>query len=222
MRIVNWNCNGKFREKFKHLDEFCADILVIEECEDPNKYIETDYYKFAKNYFWIGENPNKGLGIFAKRNIKIKKLHWKAYCLRYFLPICVNDTFNLLGVWTKKPYIEEFFIYQSINFSKINSNTIIVGDFNSNAIWNKEHGCRNHSAVVKLLEKKGLYSAYHFQSKEEHGNESCKTFFLHKNPNKGFHIDYCFLPKEKLESFKIFNNSWISLSDHLPIIIDIK
>ena len=65
MRIVSWNCNGKFREKFKKIKELDADIYVIQECENPQSYAGTAYRGFAKNYIWNGENKNKGLGIFA-------------------------------------------------------------------------------------------------------------------------------------------------------------
>ena len=37
MKIISWNCNGKFREKFKDIIEEDADIYVIQECEDPVK-----------------------------------------------------------------------------------------------------------------------------------------------------------------------------------------
>jgi exonuclease III len=34
MKITTWNCNGAFRKKYHLLEDFGADILVIQECED--------------------------------------------------------------------------------------------------------------------------------------------------------------------------------------------
>lgn len=34
MKIVSWNANGKFREKYKAILELDADIYVIQECEN--------------------------------------------------------------------------------------------------------------------------------------------------------------------------------------------
>lgn len=36
MRVVSWNANRKFREKFQMLDDYYqADLYIIQECEDP-------------------------------------------------------------------------------------------------------------------------------------------------------------------------------------------
>ncbi len=50
MKIVSWNCNGKFREKFKYIVELDADVYIIQECENPENYINTSYNNFARKY----------------------------------------------------------------------------------------------------------------------------------------------------------------------------
>lgn len=222
MQIVSWNCNGKFREKFKNIQKINADIYVIQECENPKKYIESEYSNFAKNYIWVGEKENKGLGIFAGEQVKIDKNNWKTYCLRNFLSVKINDKFDLVGVWACDPYIEEYYLYQCINMENYNNKTIIIGDFNSNSLWDKKHGNRNHTNVVNELKNINLVSAYHYFYKEKQGYESQKTFYLYRHQDKGYHIDYCFIDKKRLKKFEILNDSkWLEISDHLPIVIEI-
>lgn len=221
MKIISWNCNGKFREKYKHISRYDADIYVIQECENPKLFLNPGYKDFCENYLWTGENKNKGLGIFAKPKIKLTENNWKKYGLRNFISAKVNDEFDLLGVWACKPYIEEYFIYQNINIENFNTKTILIGDFNSNAIWDKEHGQRNHTAVVKMLEKIDIISAYHDFYGEEQGKESRCTFYLYRHKDKGYHIDYCFTNKNNIKEYKVLTDeSFLSLSDHMPIYVE--
>ena len=37
MKIISWNCNGALWKKFNLLEKLDADILVIQECEDPRR-----------------------------------------------------------------------------------------------------------------------------------------------------------------------------------------
>lgn len=53
MRIITWNCNGKFSEKFPAILEENADIYVIQECENPSIIDSNEYKDFASNYFWL-------------------------------------------------------------------------------------------------------------------------------------------------------------------------
>lgn len=221
MKIVSWNCRGRFRDKYPAIQALDADIYVIQECENPEKY-KRNFEGFFTDYVWYGEKDSKGLAIFIRPEIKYCMNDWPVYCLRHFLSLRINDTFNLLGVWAGPPYIEEYCIYQAINIDRYDENTIIIGDFNSNAIWDKQHGMRNHSIVVDQLKNKGFVSAYHHISGEKHGDESQNTFCLYKNPDKRYHIDYCFLNPEHIANFKILNEkAWLELSDHYPIQIEI-
>lgn len=183
MKILSWNCHGKFREKYHTIQSLNADIYVIQECENPQKYKDM-FDRFSPSYFWCGENDNRGLGVFGANGIDLKENQWETYCLRNFLSLKVNNSFDLLGVWACSPYIEEYCIYQAINFNHYNSDMVIIGDFNSNAKWDKKHSKRNHTEIVKKLEEKNLVSAYHYLSKEQQGLESKNTFYLHYNKEK--------------------------------------
>lgn len=223
MKIISWNCNGKFREKFKVISKENADLYIIQECENPNQSENSEYKNFAKNCFWVGDIGYKGLGIFSKENIKLTKNDWKTYCLKNFISVSVNNEFDLVGVWACERYIEEYYLYQNINIENYNDNTIIIGDFNSNKYWDKKHGDRNHSAVVNELKEKNLISAYHSIFSEEQGKESQNTFYLYRHLDKGYHIDYCFIKKERIKKFQILPNTkkWLAFSDHIPIILEI-
>lgn len=223
MKIISWNCNCKFREKFKEIIKYNADIYVIQECENPEVCSNLEYKDFSKNHIWIGNNCNKGLGIFAKENIKLEKLDWPSYCLRHFLPVRINDKYNLLGVWACAPYIEEYYIYQNINIENYNDKTIIIGDFNSNKIWDKAHGIRNHTVVLEELKTKKLESSYHYKYNEIQGQETNPTFYLYRHLDKGYHIDHCFCNINLINDYKVLvDKNWLNYSDHIPIMIEIK
>lgn len=221
MKIVSWNCNGRFREKIDNILSCNADIYVIQESENPEKYCQYFKNKLLK-YEWYGLNDNKGLLVFTNKKIHISNNNWKNYGLRHFLSIEINNSFDIIAVWASPPYIEEYYVYQQIYKSQYNKDTILIGDFNSNSIWDKEHRERNHSAVVSQLSGIGLYSAYHIAYDELQGEETKSTFYLHRNLEKGYHIDYCFLNPERLSSFELLDrDKWLKYSDHIPICIEI-
>lgn len=75
MRIVSWNCNCALRKKTEAIDSLNADLLVIQECEDPERSLKI-YQQWGGCYIWEGFSKNKGIGAFARNGTKIKSLQW--------------------------------------------------------------------------------------------------------------------------------------------------
>ena len=233
MKVLSWNCNCKFRDKYQLLKKYNADILIIQECEDPQQSSDSEYKQWAKNYLWVGDKKHQGLGVFAKTNITLKALPPHSNAYKLFLPVLINNQYTLVAVWTKsastlkKGYINQLWNFllenkEFLDFSKI----IIAGDWNSNAQSDRKRSEGNHSDVVRFLKKEDVHSAYHYLQKIEHGDESMATFFLHRNIKKPYHFDYIFTHESWLNqdcSFSLFKpTQWLKYSDHIPILLDTK
>lgn len=234
MKIVTWNCNGAFRKKFETISSFNADLYVIQECEHPNESQHKKFAEWAENFVWIGDTKNKGLAIFARPEIKLKKLEWsnryRDHFVKHFLPCRVNQDFDLLGVWTHRNnspnfgYIGQFWKYLQVNKTKLNS-TIIAGDFNSNIIWDQWDRWWNHSDVVKELKELRIESLYHKYTGEPQGNETNPTLYFQKKLERPYHIDYVFGSQKfsdnlmKIEIGQV--SKWLGISDHMPILCEI-
>lgn len=131
----------------------------------------------------------------------------------------------MVGLWACGNYIEDLYVYLQIYKEKLSEvkNKIICGDFNSNSCWDKQHKLRTHTSVVKELEKLNLYSCYHLKENEFQGKESKPTFYMYRKNEKTYHIDYMFYNSQGIYEFKIGKfDDWISLSDHMPMILDIN
>lgn len=226
MKIITWNCNGAFRKKYHALDD--ADLLIIQECEDPS-HSTKKYNEWAGDYLWYGENKHKGIGVFSRHDTIIKKLDWKDDGLQMFLPCRVNDSFNLVAVWTKHAnspnfrYIGQFWKYLQLHKEKIKKEkTVVCGDFNSNVIWDEWDRWWNHSDVVKELSGININSLYHELHGEEQGKETKPTLFMHRKREKSYHIDYVFASGKMFKKDNSFINVgepeiWLEHSDHMPI-----
>ncbi|KGG81278.1 endonuclease [Caloranaerobacter azorensis H53214] len=232
MNIISWNCNGAFRKKYKYLMEYNCEIVVIQECEDPNTVNYSEEFKtFMPNFIWVGDNKNRGLAVFSKYTLNDNL--WDTGGNKYFISCKVNNEFNLLGVWCHKansktfPYIGQMWRYLQINKEKMRDKDILIcGDFNSNKIWDRRSRWWNHSDVFNELEELNIKSLYHQYYKDEQGKETIPTLYHTKNIEKPYHVDYI-LASEKfcdsLLNFKIGDpKKWLEVSDHMPIFVEFK
>lgn len=234
MKIIQWNCNMAFRKKNEKMISLKPDIMVICECENKKKLKFGSLTPTPKDFFWYGNNEHKGIGIFSYSDFKFELLKTFNTEFRYVIPLKVsnkNEAFYLLAIWAmdnkerkEARYIAQVWLAINHYSELLDKPIILVGDFNSNQIWDKEKRIANHSGVVKLLSENNIESLYHKLYSENHGEESQPTFFLHRNKEKPYHLDYCFASAKfwsKDFSVTIGNfEEWIKFSDHLPIEIE--
>ena len=87
------------------------------------------------------------------------------------------------------------------------SPTVLIGDLNSNAIWDTWHPKElNHTALVTTLSNFGLVSSYHDFFQEPHGSETRPTCYLLWKQDRPYHID-CKRPPTRSA------NSWAALPE---------
>jgi endonuclease/exonuclease/phosphatase family metal-dependent hydrolase len=116
-------------------------------------------------------------------------------------------------------------IWSAINHyaTLLGNPAILVGDFNSNKIWDHKDRVGNHSDVVRKLADNNIHSIYHHHLGLEHGKENHPTFFLQRNQKKSYHIDYCFASAniiDKVQKVEVGTyENWSVHSDHSPLAI---
>lgn len=222
-----------FRKKAGIILKHQPDILIVPECEHPCKLIFTDKTPKPTDSLWFGQNPNKGLGIFSYSDFRFKVLDVHNDNFKMVIPIAVSNEqfdFTLFAIWANNPkdpegaYITQ--VWKAINHYDTlitNRQTILVGDFNSNTIWDKPRREGNHSTVVKRLEAKDIYSVYHKHFNQKQGSERHPTLYMYRQKDKPYHIDYCFASKDiadHLKSVEVGKYSfWCKYSDHVPVIV---
>jgi exonuclease III len=223
-----------FRKKADIILAYQPDILIVPECECIEKLIFGADTQKPGDVLWFGSNKHKGLAILAYNNLKLTLLDGHNPDLRMVVPISVTGggfDFTLFAVWANNPndpegqYVEQ--VWKAVHYYDgllLPKRTVLAGDFNSNTIWDRNHRAGNHSNVVKYLEERGICSAYHLHHKQVQGTERHPTFYLYRNPNKPYHLDYCFISADigrQLQTVEIGDHaSWAKYSDHVPLIIE--
>ena len=234
MKLITWNCQGAFRKKADNILHHKPDILIVQECEHPDKLGFDTHIQKPNDYCWHGDNPHKGLGIYSYSNYRFELLSVFNPEFRYILPFRVTGngkSFILFAIWAMDNkdnrdarYIGQIWLAINYYINLLDSTIILIGDFNSNKIWDYKDRVGNHSDVVKRLEDKNIFSIYHRYFDAKQGKEKHPTFFLQRNQQKPYHIDYCFASEDivdKVNDVEVGTyENWIKHSDHAPLVIN--
>ena len=223
-----------FRNKAQFILKLKPDILIVQECECFERLDFSLFPDQPTSKIWCQyKEGKKGLAIFSfgKYSVKTHESFIPDYSV--ILPVSVSDgiyKFNLFGVWTVnsgKPggnYVDQ--IWNAIEYydSLIRpSGTILIGDFNSNVIFDRKNRRATHSNLVTKLGERNIRSAYHSILKQTQGSEEDATFYLYRHQDKPFHIDHCFVSEDlldRLQSLEIGKyEDWKTHSDHTPMIL---
>jgi len=223
-----------FRKKFQYILELEPDLLLIQECENEEKLKGALDNVGYNQFLWFGKNVNKGLAAISFNTTKIEIMEDFNHEFEFIVPVHMkidDRRINLFHIWTmphqtdrSKNYVGQ--IWGAINYYSdyLKEDSLLIGDFNSNAIWDKKYRVGNHSAVVEFLNQNEIHSIYHRNFNINHGDEKDPTLFLLKNKQKPYHMDYCFASASLLSAKTSFEvgefDDWIKLSDHMPIVID--
>jgi len=225
-----------YRKKAPFILAHKPDILVIPECEHPDRLKFQKDLPVPDDILWYGANPNKGLGVFSYGSYRLRLLDIHDDSIKLVLPIAVTggvSDFTLFAIWAYNPqdpnynYIGQVWKaichYESLLTA---NNIVLAGDFNSNVIWDKLKRKVTHAMVVEKLTSLNIFSTYHAHRNLRQGVEEYPTFFMYRHQDKPFHIDYCFASGnliDKLENVEVgTHEQWAKYSDHAPLIISFR
>ena len=234
MKIITWNCQGAYRKKAHLIAETKPDIAIIQECEPLEKLSFKPDCPPPFSSYWFGDSK-KGIGVFSYTNYDFQLSQIYDPRIRHCIPLRVSGkhSFNMIATWAMNHPDKQFSyigqIYLAINQYRSfiqETDTIITGDFNSNVIWDRSAKPRNMGAVIRELEMGNMTSVYHHYFQEKYGRESKNTLFMYRKKEKGYHIDYCFVPKSWLPNLQYVEvgtyEQWTTVSDHSPLIVEFE
>ncbi|WP_323958871.1 endonuclease/exonuclease/phosphatase family protein [Arthrobacter sp. JZ12] len=222
MRIISWNCAMGFAKKRHLVEALQPDVAILPEVS--MKAITESDVPFKS---WVGSNPNKGLGVLGFTDRTYEEFP-AGRLLPWHVPFSV-DGINIIALWAhvhtrqlRYVRVTHEIVDRHAEFLQ-HQPSLLIGDFNSNTAWDREHPGQSHSMLVDKLAGMGLHSVHHRQEDVPHGAEVVKTYFHTKKLHFGHHIDYAFLSEGTQASLVVGRQEdWLPYSDHMPLILDVE
>jgi hypothetical protein len=228
VRIVTWNCNGAFRHKFERIAALGADVAVIQECEDP-ALSSAAYRDWAGAYAWAGSTPSKGVGVFVKPGLRVKPLGWEDHGFRQFLPVRIGRM-TMLAVWTRQAaasnmsYIGQFWHIGSTTRPGSAEARSYAGTSTATASGTGRAAPGTIANASRCWGRPGSGASITRRAARR-ARETRPTFYLHRNLEKPYHLDYIFAHRRALppawRGLSVGDpREWLDASDHMPVIAE--
>jgi exodeoxyribonuclease III len=234
VKLVTWNCQGAFRKKYSRIARSTPDLAVIQECEHLDRLARKPLSPPPTNQLWFGESLARGLGIFSWTGLELTVAEGYDPSIHYCVPVRVSgaESFNLLAVWAMQHPDQRLSYIAQVNLAIIayqdficETNTILMGDFNSNPQHDPLATLGSHDWVIRSLADLDIVSAYHSFYQEKQGRESQATFFMNRKLEQAHHLDYIFIPRrwlKRVQKARIGDPAkWLAHSDHCPVFVEI-
>lgn len=240
MRVVAWNCLMGTDHKVPHLlAELTPDLAVVPESAERPAVSAPSLFRDAVPHAWIGQWPNKGLGILAPSAKSLTVLPSDAPT-EAGLGLAVRTELDgtavsVLGVWTvpfaggtgSTPYLRAANAILDAHARLLDrGECIVAGDFNASAQSSPEEFPR---FAEQVRDRFGLRSAYHHVHDVEPGAEADMTLWWRGNREAGYHCDLVLFPESwtidavTVGSFDAWGDEALPVrSDHAPVIADLS
>ena len=223
IRLATWNCcRSSVAKTAEAVTALNASVTVLQEARRPAA--------LPVGHLWMGGKPGNGIALVPGAGFEVALGPVDPAAPWSILPVRVSGRaeLQLLMVWTRKEhfYIEGLDAALTTYAAFLTAApTVVIGDFNANAIWDAPRRQTDFSRVAKrLADQFGLVSAYHAHSGEAFGSESQATLHFMRQRTRPYHIDYCFVPMRWMQdvvNVSILDSPpWDALSDHRPLVVD--
>ncbi len=236
MRIVVWNVAKSAQKDLPLLRELRPDVAVVPEC---SKHVELED---DETMAWCGRYAYSGLAAIGFGDYSVKRHGRQEIVDEWVMPVTVSGptSLNLLAVWadtnqgrmreregTKDPSGPLRTGLRTNKRFLAKGQAIVAGDFNNHPRWDKPLQSWNHSYGIADLASFGLRSAYHSHHGCDAGNEEHPTFYLTKDEEKPYHLDWCFVSEGwAVKSVEVGAYDTYCRkggpSDHAPLIVDVE
>jgi endonuclease/exonuclease/phosphatase (EEP) superfamily protein YafD len=223
MRVATWNCQIRLDANWGVVEDLDVDVLTIQECGDGT---ETQARDRGWSCRWVPGGWEKGLAVLARPPYRIEKSESPEPFLVSAEMACDGARFRFVGFWAMTPS------YAKLSYTRQGTQlvtwlpddgvpTIVAGDFNASK-------SSPHLRNVAKLNERGLVSAYHhFHGKRHEDQEEHPTSYWRWDPERPFHMDFVFAPREwRVEAVEVGTyDDYLSrrrLSDHVPVVVTLQ
>lgn len=227
MRLLVWNCAGKFRVKAQVVLGIAPDIAILSEA--PSDFL--DHLGGNTSGCWLGASGEVGVAVAGFGGWGVSEAG-VTVAERYFLPTTATKdatSLQIVGACIKRTtsytaptrsalrYLSEFIQAKP---------SILAGDFNQSVMFDKKRPPEQRfMQVLQDLRNLGLRSAWHENSGEDFGAEATPTLYWRWQRGATFHIDYAFVSDAiKVHSAHLGSyDQYVAsgLSDHVPLVVEL-